>query len=167
MIDKHNSTAANTLEENPNVFVGVFPCHLVHIAASHARDSFSEVLDVNIGNLCIDFYCWFYKSSKRKDKLAEYFEFCEQEYKSILKHVSVRWFSLERCMDRILHKKPISKAYFLSGSFRDKSFERLDEFFRNLPLNPSQLFQSNTVQFSFILISYCKEMNQEFKFSEH
>ena len=73
MIDKHNSTAANTLEENRNVFIGVCHCHLVHIAASHARDSISEVLDGNIENLCIDFYCWFYKSSKRKDKLAEYY----------------------------------------------------------------------------------------------
>lgn len=86
---------------------------------------------------------------------------------TILNHVSVRWFSLERCMDGILHNKPISKAYFLSGSFREKSFERLDEFFRNLPLNPAQLFQSNAVQFSFILISYCKEINQEFIFLEH
>ena len=51
MIDKHNSTAANTLGENRNVFIGVCPCHLVHIAASHARNSSSEVLDVNIENL--------------------------------------------------------------------------------------------------------------------
>ena len=44
MIEKNNSIASNTLTKNPNVFLGGYPCHLAHIAASHAQDSFSEVL---------------------------------------------------------------------------------------------------------------------------
>ena len=106
--------------------------------------SFSEVLDVNIENLCIDLYCWFDKSSKRKGKLAEYFEFCDQVYKSILKHASVCWLSLERCMDRILHKQPRLKAYFYQGVLVTKGLKDIMIFFE--------------------LISYCKEMNQPFTY---
>ena len=75
IIDKHTSIASNTFKKNLNVFIGDCPCHLTHITASNASNSFSKVLDVNVENLCIDLYCWFSKSSKRKGKLAEYFEF--------------------------------------------------------------------------------------------
>ena len=77
MIGKLNSIASNTLKKNPNIFIGGCLCHLAHIAASHEHDSFFEVLGVNIENLCIDLYYWFYKSSKRKGKLATYCEFCD------------------------------------------------------------------------------------------
>ena len=40
-----------------------------------------QVCDVSIENLCIDLFYCFDKSSKRKGKLAEYFEFCDQDYK--------------------------------------------------------------------------------------
>lgn len=62
-----------------------------HIAASHTHDSFSEFLNLKIDNFCIYLFYWLDKSSKGKDKLTEYFEFCDQEQKSILKHVSVNW----------------------------------------------------------------------------
>ena len=50
-------------------------------------------------------------------------------------------------MDRILHEQPSLKAYFLSKSFSDKKFERLDQFFTNPLLEPALPFQSNTIQF--------------------
>ena len=50
-------------------------------------------------------------------------------------------------MDRILHEQPSLKTYFLSKSFSDKKFERLDQFFRNPLLEPALPFQSNTIQF--------------------
>ena len=68
---------------------------------SHALHSFFEFLDLNIDNLCIDLFFTSEKSSKRKDSLTEYFEFCDQEYEFLLKYVSVRWLSLEGCMGRI------------------------------------------------------------------
>ena len=90
MTDKHNSLASNTLKRNPSVFAGGCPCYPDHIAACHDHDSFSEFLDLNIEKPCTDLIYWLDKSSKGKGKLTEYFEFCEQEYKSILKDASVR-----------------------------------------------------------------------------
>ena len=50
-------------------------------------------------------------------------------------------------MDRILLEQLSLKVYFLSGSFSDKTFERVDEFFRNPLLEPELLFPSSAVQF--------------------
>jgi hypothetical protein len=101
------------------------------VAASHANDSFSDVLGLNVEDVCIDCFYWFDKSSKRKGKLLEYFEFCNQEYQAVLKHLSVRWLSLQRCMERILKKYPSLKSYFLSEHFADQRFQRLSGLFGN------------------------------------
>ena len=50
------------------------------------------VINVNIKDVCVDAFYWFDKSTKRKDKLVEYFKFCDQEYQSVLKHLSVDGF---------------------------------------------------------------------------
>ena len=102
------------VQDNAKFFISGCPCHLVHIVASHANDAFSEVLGLNVESLCIDIFYWFDKSSKRKGKLNEYFQFCDQGYQSVLKHVSVHWLSLEKCMNRILKKFESLKSYFLS-----------------------------------------------------
>lgn len=60
MTNRYNSEPSNTLIKNPYV-------------AWHTDDSLSEVLDLNIENLCIDLCYCFDKSSERKGKLAEYF----------------------------------------------------------------------------------------------
>ena len=72
----------------------------------------------------IDLYYWFDKSVKRKGKLREYFEFCNQKYQGILKYLSVRWLSLEKCISRAIVKYTSLKAYFSSESFADERFKR-------------------------------------------
>ena len=76
-------------------------CHLAYIAVSHTDDSFSHAIGFNIENLCIDLFYWFDKSSKRKKKSQEHFQFCDQTYLSVLKQISVRWLSLEKCVARV------------------------------------------------------------------
>ena len=120
MIGRNNSVASRFLEKNPATFIAGCPCHLAHIAASHANESFSEFVNLSVEDVCVDCYYWFDKSTKRKGKLTEYFEFCNQEYQSVLKHLSVRWLSLEQCMERILKKFPSLKAYFESEDFQDE-----------------------------------------------
>ena len=104
MVGIHNSLASRCRTHNPEIFLSNYPCHLVHIAASHAHDAFSTVAGVNVEDLLIDLYYWFDKSTKRKGVLAEYMEFCNQEYAKILKHGSTRWLSLERCIQRTSEK---------------------------------------------------------------
>ena len=97
-------------------------------------------------DVLIDIFYWFDKSSKRKGKLAEYFEFCDQEYQKVLKHISVRWLSLERCMDRVLKKFTSLKSYFESEHFADARFQRLHAAFSNPILEPVILFHSASIQ---------------------
>ena len=95
MLGIHNSVASRLLSKHENCFVNGCPCHLAHISASRANEGFSKVIGFDLENLCADLYYWFEKSSKRKGKLLEYFEFVEQDYLQILKHISVRSLSLE------------------------------------------------------------------------
>ncbi len=50
----------------------------------------------------IDLYFWFDKSTKRKATLVEFCEFCDHEFRRILKHVNSRWLSLETANLRTL-----------------------------------------------------------------
>ncbi len=145
MIGANNSLASRFLEKNCEIFVGGCVCHLAHIAASHGNDAFSDVLGINVEDICIDCFYWFDKSAKRKGKLTEYFEFCDQQYQCVLKHLSVRWLSLERCMERILKKLPSLKSYFLSEKWADERFKRLHGWFSNPLLEPALLFQTSAI----------------------
>ena len=50
------------------------------ITASHANDAFSNAILTNVEDVCSDcFYC-FDKSTKRKGKLVQYYDFCDQVY---------------------------------------------------------------------------------------
>ncbi len=145
MIGVNDSIASRFLEKNPEIFIAGCPCHLAHIAASHANDGFSDILGLNVEDVCIDCYYWFDKSSKRKGKLLEYFEFCNQDYQAVLKHLSVRWLSLQCCMERILKKFPSLKSYFLSEDAIDQRFQRLFQWFGNPLLEPALLFQTAVI----------------------
>ena len=112
MIGKHNSIASRFLEKNENCFIAGCPCHLAHIAASNSHDEFSSYIGLNVEDVMVDLYYWFDKSAKRKGVLTTYFELCDQEYLAVLKHLSVRWLSLERCVTRALKKFPSLKGWF-------------------------------------------------------
>ena len=119
---------------------------MAHIAATEANDAFTDVLGINIEDVLINLFYWFDKSSKRKEKLSEYLEFCDQDYQKVLKHVFTRWLSLERCVERALKKFPSLKAYFLSESFSDQRFKRLEVAFSNPILEPVLLFHQTSMQ---------------------
>ena len=97
----------------------------MHIAASNGHDSFAKVIGENIEDLHIDLYYRFERSTKRKGVLLEYMELCGHEYAKILKHVSTRWLSLERCVQRTLEKYSGLKSY--------QRFSRLRDAFTNPP----------------------------------
>ena len=64
------------------------PCYLANITARNANDGFSDMVGLNTKIFCIDAFNWLKRSSKRKEKLAEYFEFCDQKYQNAFKHRS-------------------------------------------------------------------------------
>ena len=53
-------------------------------------------------------------SSKRKEIYQAFLEFCEVELLKILKHVTTRWLSLQKCVIRVLHHWPALNSYFNS-----------------------------------------------------
>ena len=110
LIGKNNSIASRFLEKNENVFIAGCRCHLAHIAASNAHDDFCEYISLNVEDVMVDLFYWFDKSAKRKGKRKEYFECCDQEYQSVLKHLSVRWLPLETCISRTTLKFTSLKA---------------------------------------------------------
>ena len=69
----------------------------MHIAAAKANDAFLDDISLNVEDVLVDLYYRFDKSSKQKGKLSEYFDFCDQDYQQVLKHVSTRWLLLEQC----------------------------------------------------------------------
>ena len=89
MVGKQNSVAARFLQKNANIFIGGCPCHLAHITASHANDAFSNAISTNVEYVCVDCFYWPDKSTKRKGKLVQYYQFCDQDYQSVLKHISI------------------------------------------------------------------------------
>ena len=87
MVDKKNSSASRFREKNESIFIGGCSCHLAHIAASNGNDAFSNYVGLNVEDVMVDLYYWVEKSAKRKGKLKEYFEFCNQDYQDLLKHL--------------------------------------------------------------------------------
>ena len=67
------------------------------------------ILDL-IQRSLIDLYFWFEHSTKRKNELRSFCEFCDQSFHSIIKHVSTRWLSLEIVIERPLKQFHILKS---------------------------------------------------------
>ena len=68
----------------------------------------------DVEDVLVDIHYWFDHTTKRKSTLAQYTEFCDQEYGKILKHVSTRWLSLEKSIIHVLVQYISLKSYFLS-----------------------------------------------------
>ena len=66
----------------------------------------------DVEELLIDNFYYFDKSTKRKSGLVEYCTFCDIQYRKLLKHINVRWLSLELAIDRTLKQYPGLKSYF-------------------------------------------------------
>ena len=88
-------------------------CHLADLKIKSGIKS----LQVNIDQLFIDVFYYFFHSSKRKQ------EFCDlwcslftSELQTILKHSPTRWLSLLRCVGRFIAQFDSLKSYFLSCS---------------------------------------------------
>lgn len=68
----------------------------------------------NVDDMVIDLFYCFEKSTNRKAGLVEYCDFCDVDYRAIVKHVNTRWLSLERAVHRVLQQYSALKSYFLS-----------------------------------------------------
>ncbi len=93
-------------------------CHLADLAAKSGM----EVLSVDIYQLFMDVFYYFYHSSKRKQ------EFCglwcslfTSEPQTVLKHCTTRWLSLLLCVGRYISQFDSLMSYFRSCSEAETS----------------------------------------------
>jgi len=78
------------------------PCHLLHNIGCHASEAFQQVVGFDVEDFCIDMFYWLDKSTKCKGVLKEFCDFCNAEYHEVIRHINVRWLSLEKSVYRIL-----------------------------------------------------------------
>ena len=100
--------------KNNNCYFMGCPCHIIHNTVYKGSAGFSCNTKFDVEDFCIYIFYYFDKSTKRKNTLQGYAKFCDQEYRDILKHINVRWLSLERAVERILLQYSSLSAYFLS-----------------------------------------------------
>jgi hypothetical protein len=130
-IGRHNSIMTRVQGINPAIYFMKCPCHIAHNAACYAADAFRSGTSFDVEDFLVDIYFWFDKSSKRKNLLQEYCTFCDTEYRKIIKHVSTRWLSLQRAIERVLKQYNSLRSYFLSESCSEARFVRVNKIFSN------------------------------------
>ena len=104
--------------ECPYVLDVGFICHLADLAAKSGM----KALPVDIDQLFVDVFYYFYHSSKRKQDFCDLWcSLFTSEPQTILKHCTTRWLSLLRCVGRYLSQFDGLKSYFLSCSEAETS----------------------------------------------
>ncbi|KAK3698610.1 hypothetical protein QZH41_014592, partial [Actinostola sp. cb2023] len=145
-IGKNNSIMTRVKAKNDAVYFSGCQCHVVHNTSAATATALTSATGFDVEDLMVDVYYWFDYSTKRKSVLAEYTEFCDQDYRKILKHVSTRWLSLETAITRVLKQYVSLKAYFLPEDEAHLRFKRLSQAFRNPMTEVYLLFIQSALQ---------------------
>ena len=96
-----------------------------------ANKAFVEECDFDIEDFSVENFYWLDKSTNRKNKLLEFCQFVGIEYRQILNHISVRWLSLGKVIDRLLLQYPALKSYYLSVRESQPRFKRLHKWYKD------------------------------------
>ena len=107
-----NSIKVRVFKKNKNVFFVSCPCHIVHNTASTATNEFAKVCGFDSQDFVIDITYYFDKSTNRKGISDEFCDISGVEYHNVLKHLKVRWISVELSIQRILRLFEPLKLYF-------------------------------------------------------
>ena len=130
-LGRRNSLKSRILEKNSQVYVIGCPCHILHNTSSKAAAALNETTGFDVEEVAVDISYWFDKSTKRKAGLEEFCIFCDTAYKEVISHVSTRWLSLEKAVNRILELYDSLSSYFKSNSESQARFRRLHDIFAN------------------------------------
>ena len=97
-----NSIKSQIIAKNEACYIMGCPCHIIHNTAHQGSTAFTLATYFEIENFCADMFYYFNNSTKRKCTWKTYYQFCDQEYRQIFKHINVWWLSLERAVEHIL-----------------------------------------------------------------
>lgn len=134
-------------KQNPSIYTFGCPCHIVHNAGSFASKVFTSETGFDINDFLVDIYYYFDNSTKRQAELKEFCEFCDQDYREILKFGATRWLSKEKCVDRVLQQYQSLRSYFESQADlkSDKRLARLKDYFASLTTEIYLLFYQSVL----------------------
>jgi len=130
-IGQRNSIKSRAVIKNSAIYVVGCPCHIIHNTPQKAAKAFNEETGFDVEECCVDHYYWFDKSTRRKGQLCDYAAFCDSEYRQFIKHINVRWLSLEKAVNRILQMYSGTKSYYLSEHCSKARFKRLKVYYEN------------------------------------
>ncbi|GFS75352.1 dimer_Tnp_hAT domain-containing protein [Trichonephila clavipes] len=85
-------------EENNDIIAAHCNDHIFHNCAKNAL----KVMPVDVENIVMKVFAEFSCSAKKREDLKECFDFFESEYREVIRHVSTRWLSLFKALDRML-----------------------------------------------------------------
>lgn len=83
--------------------------HVVHNAGEKGADA----LSMDFENFVLKIHSFFNGQTKRSVELQEFCEFVEVEFLRTLRHVNVRWLSLNPAIQRALHLMPALESMFV------------------------------------------------------
>ncbi len=138
-----NGVSAKIRQEQPKVLDIHCICHVVSLCVKSAV----KALPIKIDEILVDIYYHFHNSVKSIASLKEYAEFCDVEFKVILRHCDTRWLSLRRSINRAIEMWDPLLSYFTSHPEVEKA-GRVRTNYSNLsdPFNKLwMLFLHNTL----------------------
>ncbi|CAF1150096.1 unnamed protein product [Adineta steineri] len=108
-VGENHSVCSLFQEESPDIIKGNCYSHVLHNSVKHAH----PLLPTDIEKMLLSIYAHFSRSAKRISELKLYYEFYEQDFKVILKHIKIRWLSLYLSIERLIEVYAPIKKYFL------------------------------------------------------
>ena len=120
---KHHSVYTNLQTINDKIVKANCHCHILHNTAKYAMNS----LDFDVENLILKIYAHFCISAKRVESLKSCYEYSDNEYQEILRHVPTRWLSLLPAIKRLIDNIRELKDYFI-GIGTDEFPKVVNEF---------------------------------------
>ena len=97
-----NSIKSPIIAKNEACYIMDCLCHNIHNAAHQGSRALTSATHFEIEDFCVDMFYHFDNRTTRKCALKIYYQFCDQEYRQILKNKNVRCLSLERAVECIL-----------------------------------------------------------------
>ena len=125
--------------EHPTLYDVGCICHLANLTIKSGLES----LPIDIDQLFVDIFYYFFHSSKRKQEFHDHWcSLFTPEPGTILKQCPTRWLSLLRCVDRYLQQLDGLISYFLSCDDADSKVASITHRLQNPLTKPILLFLS-------------------------
>lgn len=101
------------------------PAHILHNSIHHGVD---QLDNIDIDSIVLKIFNYFSIYTVRTEKLKEFCDFVNINYRNLLYHSKTRWLSLFPAINRILQMYPSLKSFFLSEKQPPKAIK---SFFEN------------------------------------